>query len=84
MVLCPGKVAIWIQILSVNFLCYFAEDVSEWYDVVPLFVAGDVAYKIVFDVEAVSEAYVVVLVELTMMGNDIVAFWIGLVFCDFI
>ena len=79
-VLCSGEVAVWFESFAVDFLSYLAEDVPERYDVVPVIVAGYVAYKAVLNVEAVSEVYVVVLIEFFVVSYDIMALRVGLVF----
>jgi len=79
-VLGAGEVAVRFESFAVDLLGYLAEDVPERYDVVPVLVAGYVAYEVVLDVQTVSEVYVVVLIELFVVRYDIMALWVGLVF----
>ena len=80
MVLGAGEVAVRFESFSVDLLRYLAEDVPERYDVVPVIVAGYVAYEVVLDVEAVSEVYVVVLIVFFVVRYDIMTLRIGLIF----
>jgi hypothetical protein len=79
-ILGAGEVAVRFESFAVDLLSYLAEDVPERYDVVPVIVAGYVAYEVVFDVKTVSEVYVVVLVEFFVVCYDIMTLWVGLVF----
>ena len=80
MVLGAGEVAVRFESFSVDLLSYLAEDVPERYDVVPLLIAGYVAYKVVLNVETVSEVYVVVLIVLLVVRYDIMTLRVGLIF----
>ena len=80
MVLGAGKVAVRFESFAVDLLRYLAEYVPERYDVVPLLIAGYVAYKVVLNVETVSEVYVVVLIVFFVVRYDIMTLRIGLIF----
>jgi hypothetical protein len=79
-ILGAGEVPVRFESFTVDLLSYLAQDVPERNDVVPVIVAGYVAHKVVLNVEAVSEVYVVVLIEFFVVRYDIMPLWVGLVF----